>query len=134
MRAAIPLRVLLIDDNELVLDTFLALARYSNPSWDVRTAPDHDRGLALARDFAPHVICADIGKRPKPGLAFARTIRQDAALRNIFLIAITGWGDDNTIAEIDQAGFDVRLTKPVGYKLFTQHIHAFAMTQSLLGS
>jgi two-component system CheB/CheR fusion protein len=129
--STLPLRVLLIDDNELVLETFLALARYANPSWDVRTAPDHDAGLDFARQFTPSVVCADIGRVTRPGLAFARTIRQDNALKNVFLIAITGWGDVGSFEDIDDAGFDVCLTKPVQYQLFTQHIHAFAVAQSL---
>lgn len=131
MTSLIALRVLLIDDNELVLDTFLALARLSNPAWEVRTAQDHHAGFGLARTFAPHVICADIGPMPKPGLAFARDIRGDAQLRNTFLIAVTGWADVKSIGQIEGAGFDVRLTKPVAYKEFTQHIQAFAMAQSL---
>ena len=132
MTSLTALRVLFIDDNELVLDTFLTLARFSNPGWEVRAAPDHDTGLGLARTFAPHVICADIGQMPKPGLSFARNIRRDGQLKNTFLIAITGWADVRSIGQIENAGFDVRLTKPVGYKEFTQHIEAFAMAQSLL--
>lgn len=130
--APFPMRVLLIDDNELVLETFLALVRYANPSWDVRTAPDHDAGFDFARRFAPSVVCADIGRASRPGLAFARTIRQDHRLKNVFLIAITGWGDVGSFNDIEAAGFDVCLTKPVPYKLFTQHIEAFVVTQSLL--
>jgi DNA-binding response OmpR family regulator len=133
MTSTMPFQVLLIDDNALVLDTFLALARFSNPSWEIRTACDHDTGFDIAREFAPQVICAYIGPMPKPGLSFARNIRTDKSLGNAFLIAITGWGDVKSVAEIDDAGFDVCLTKPVGYTLFTQHIHAFERARTLLG-
>jgi DNA-binding response OmpR family regulator len=128
-----PLQVLLIDDNALVLDTFLALARFSNPSWEIRTACDHDVGFDIAKTFLPQLICAYIGPMPKPGLSFARNIRSDKSLGNAFLIAITGWADVKSITEIDDAGFDVCLTKPVEYTLFTQHIHAFERAQKLLG-
>src|SRR5579875_633003 len=104
--APFPVRVLLIDDNELVLETYLALARHAHPSWDVRTAPDHGAGLDSARCFVPSIVCADIGRASRPGLAFARTIRQDHRLKNVFLIAITGWGDVGSVNDIDAAGFD----------------------------
>jgi len=126
------MRVLIIDDNELVLEIFLTLARFSHPEWQVRYALGHDLGFVIANEFMPHVICADIGRMPKPGLAFGQQIRRNKTLKNVFLIAITGWGDVHTHEQIDTAGFDVRLTKPVGYELFTQHIHAFALTRSLL--
>jgi DNA-binding response OmpR family regulator len=133
MTYTMPLQILLIDDNVLVRDTFLALARFSNPSWEIRTAGEHDAGLDIAKAFIPQVICACIGAMPKPGLSFARNIRTDKVLGNTFLIAITGWGDMKSIAEIDDAGFDVCLTKPVEYTLVTQHIHAFEKVQKLLG-
>lgn len=127
----LPLRVLFVDNNELILDSFLELARITFPCWDVRAVRDHGAALATARQFTPHVICSSIGQVPRPGLSFARTIRLDAGLKNAFLIAITGWHDAGTAAEIDAAGFDVCLTKPVGYHLYMRHIHAFALARAL---
>lgn len=127
-----PLRLLFIDDDEFVLDCFLVLAKHSNPFWQIRTAPDHHAGLDVAREFMPHVISTDIGRMPKPGLSFARSIRRDKQLKNIFLIAVTGWCDPASIGEIDNAGFDVHLTKPVEYTLFIQHIQACALVRSML--
>lgn len=127
-----PLRLLLIDDDEFVLDCFLLLAKHANPSWQIRVAPDHHAGLDIAGEFMPHVISTDVGHMPKPGLSFARSIRQDKRLEKIFLIAVTGWCDPASMAEIDHAGFDVYLTKPVDYKFFIQHIQAFALVRSLL--
>lgn len=42
MAPRMQLRVLLIDANERVFDTFVALAKFSNPSWDIRRAPNHE--------------------------------------------------------------------------------------------
>jgi two-component system CheB/CheR fusion protein len=128
---ALPLRVLFVESNELILDAFLELARIASPCWEVRAARDHEAGLAMARQFAPHVICSSVGQVPKPGLSFARTIRRDARLKHAFLIAITGWNDAGTSAEIDAAGFDVCLTKPVGYELYVRHLHAFALARAV---
>jgi len=126
-----PLGLLLIDDDEFVLDCFLVLAKHSHPLWQVRTAPDHAAGLGIAREFMPQVISTGVVNMRKPGLSFGRSIRQDKQLKNIFLIAVTGC-DASSMAEIDNAGFDVYLNKPVEYKLFIQHIQAFALVRSLL--
>jgi len=133
MAPRIQLRVLLIDANERVFDTFVALAKFSNPSWDIRRAPNHDAGFHMARKFVPHVISADIGPMPSSGLCFAQSIRQDTSLKNIFLIAIAGLDSALTTGEIDKIGFDLRLAKPVGYVLFTQHLRAFDLARSLSG-
>lgn len=91
MISPLSLRVLAIDDDELVLGSFLSLARFSNPCWEVRTASEHGIGLDIARGFVPHVICADIERKPQPGLWLAENIRRHGQLRNVFLIAIIGW-------------------------------------------
>lgn len=126
-----PLRVLFVESNELILEACLELVRITCPCWEVRAVRDHDAGLATARQFAPHVICSSIGQVPRPGLSFARTIRRDVRLKNAFLIAITGWHDVGTAAEIDAAGFDVCLAKPVAYQLYIRHIQAFALARAL---
>lgn len=127
------LRVLLIDADERVFDTFVALAQFSNPSWDIRHAPNHDAGFDMARKFAPHVISANIGPMPSSGLSFAQSVRQDTSLKNTFLIAIASSDSALTIGEIDKIGFDLRLAKPVGYVLFTRHLWAFDLARSLSG-
>ena len=87
----------------------------------------------MAREFVPHVISADIGRMPSPGLSFARSLRRDTSLKNTFLIAITSSGSALTTSEIDKIGFDLHLAKPVGYELFTRHLRAFDLVRSLSG-
>lgn len=126
-----PMRVMFVENNELILEVFLELARLACPRWEVCAVRGHEAGLALARQFIPHVICSSIGQAPKPGLSFARAIRRDERLKHAFLIAITGWQDAGTAIEVDAAGFDVCLTKPVGYQLYICHINAFALARAL---
>jgi signal transduction histidine kinase/CheY-like chemotaxis protein len=79
---------------------------------DVRVAADGVQAVALARDFAPRIALLDIGMPRMDGYEAARQIR--AALgRQVVLIALTGWGQEEDRRRALSAGFDRHVTKPV---------------------
>ena len=47
------------------------------------------------------------------GYEVARRFREAADRREIFLLAVTGWGQQDDIARAKAAGLDEHLTKPV---------------------
>jgi CheY-like chemotaxis protein len=51
------------------------------------------------------------------GYTIARKIRQDAALKDVYLIAISGYAQDEDQQRARQAGFDEYCVKPVDLKL-----------------
>ena len=83
---------------------------------DVRVAQDGESGLSVAREFAPDAILLDIGLPVVDGLQVARRIRQEPGLRNVLLIALTGYGQDTDRQATTAAGFDHHLVKPVDFK------------------
>jgi CheY-like chemotaxis protein len=106
-------RILVIDDN---LDAANAL-RYllENDGHEVQVAVDGSAGLALARQFKPDFLLLDIGLPNLNGYEIAKRIRQDDSLRNVTIIAITGYGQSNDRARALAAGFDHHMTKPVEF-------------------
>ena len=54
------------------------------------------------------------------GYAIARTIRQDAELKNVYLIAISGYAEDEDQQLARQAGFDEYYVKPIDLKFLDQ--------------
>jgi CheY-like chemotaxis protein len=50
------------------------------------------------------------------GYEAANKIRQQPWGKNIILIALTGWGQQQDRRRTKEAGFDVHLTKPVNYQ------------------
>ena len=71
-------------------------------------------GLEKAREFRPEIILCDIGlPGGMDGCGFARAARQDPALKDAYLIAMTGYGQDEDRRRTREAGFDVHLAKPV---------------------
>lgn len=71
--------------------------------------------MSVAREFAPDAILLDIGLPVVDGLQVARRIRQEPALKNVLLIALTGYGRDADRQATRDAGFDYHLAKPVDF-------------------
>jgi PAS domain S-box-containing protein len=105
-------RVLLIDDRRdaiLPAKKMLELAGH-----EVSTAGDGHSGLALAREIRPDAILCDIGLPDgMNGYDVAAAIRAEPALENVYLVAVSGYGQEDDRQRARQAGFDHHLTKPV---------------------
>jgi CheY-like chemotaxis protein len=80
---------------------------------DVRTAYSGREALALAADFRPQVALLDIGMPGMNGYDLARQIRAAAWGRDILLVAVTGWGQDEDRRQAEAAGFDLHRVKPI---------------------
>ena len=106
-------RILVVDDN---VDAANAL-RYllENDGHEVKVTGDGIAGLALARDFKPDFLLLDIGLPSMNGYEIAKQVREDKALRDVTIVAITGYGQVNDRARASAAGFDHHLTKPVEF-------------------
>jgi CheY-like chemotaxis protein len=75
----------------------------------VRTAPDGEAALALARTFDPELVLLDLGLPRMDGYQVARALREVLG-RRVPLIALTGYQADP--ARLRAAGFDGHLLKP----------------------
>jgi CheY-like chemotaxis protein len=95
---------------------------------NVRVAQDGESGMSVAREFAPDAILVDIGLPVVDGLQVARRIRQEPGLRNVLLIALTGYGRDADKQATRDAGFDYHLAKPVAYKTIESTLATVART------
>jgi CheY-like chemotaxis protein len=78
---------------------------------DVRVAADGVQAVAVARDFLPDIALLDIGMPRMDGYEAARQIRGSLG-RSVFLVALTGWGQEEDQRRAQAAGFDRHLTKP----------------------
>jgi CheY-like chemotaxis protein len=107
----VPLRVLIVDDrrdNVLLLKTLLLRAGH-----DVMTADDGANGLDAVRTFLPNVVISDIGlPGPMDGYALAEAIRNDPAAAYPYVIAVTGYDDEEHRQRAQEAGFHHYLVKP----------------------
>ena len=86
------MRLLLVDDEEYSREGILSLINAGKPAIDeIRTAENGRDGIAVARDFKPDIILADV-KMPKiDGLTMCEEIR--AFLPHCSIIIISGYSD-----------------------------------------
>jgi CheY-like chemotaxis protein len=78
---------------------------------DVKVAVDGVQAIEMALAFVPHVAFLDIGMPRMDGHDAARRIR-DRLGRQVMLVALTGWGQDEDKRRSLESGFDHHLTKP----------------------
>ncbi|HKI38602.1 MAG TPA: ATP-binding protein [Gemmataceae bacterium] len=102
-------RVLVVEDNPDGRDTLrMMLAMWGH---HVEVAADGRQGVEQALALRPEVALVDIGLPQLDGYEVARRVR--AALgRDIFLIALTGFGQPHDCRRAFEAGFDAHLVKP----------------------
>jgi PAS domain S-box-containing protein len=107
------LRVLVVDDN---VDAAQSLAVLLNSGGhDVRTAHDGPATLEAALDYRPNVVLLDIGLPGMNGFEVAIRLRQQPALGNVVLVAMTGYGQEADRQRSQEAGFDHHLVKPADF-------------------
>jgi signal transduction histidine kinase len=106
-----PRRILVVDDNRDAAESLGLLLELRGH--EVRLAYDGYTALASARATTPDVVFLDIGLPGMNGYEVARQLRREPALREIVLVAQTGWGQAGDRQRALDAGFDHHLVKPI---------------------
>src|SRR5690606_16210704 len=79
----------------------------------VKTAHSGSEGIEAAKQFLPDAAILDLGLPGMNGYEVAVAIRDEPALADTVLIALTGWGNDEDRRRSQSAGFNAHLVKPV---------------------
>jgi CheY-like chemotaxis protein len=103
--------VLLVDDNKDLANSLVVLLRSAGV--DVRAVYSGATTIAAALEFRPNVILLDIGLPDIDGYDVARLLRQNSELKDVCLIALTGYGRDADRQLSEAVGIDYHVTKPV---------------------
>jgi DNA-binding response OmpR family regulator len=104
-------RILVVDDNH---DSALSLAMMlSIMGHETRTAHDGESAVATAESFLPEVVLLDIGLPKLNGYEVAQRIREQEWGTSMFLIAVTGWGQEEDRQRSSEVGLNVHMVKPV---------------------
>jgi CheY-like chemotaxis protein len=100
-----------VDDNEDAADSLAMMLQMMGN--EVRTAHDGLEGVELAATFRPDLVLLDIGMPRLNGYDACRRIREQPWGKNVLLVALTGWGQEEDKRRSHEAGFDTHLVKPV---------------------
>jgi signal transduction histidine kinase/DNA-binding response OmpR family regulator len=113
-RPTVRRRILVVDDN---LDSAESMAMMLTLSGhEVATAHDGMEAVKLAGEFQPDVAFLDLGMPVLDGYEAARAIRRQSRGKQIVLVALTGWGQEEDKRRSREAGFDAHLVKPIDFE------------------
>jgi PAS domain S-box-containing protein len=106
-------RILIVDDNRDNAESLAMLLGIT----DNETYMAHDglEAIKAVEKHRPEVVLLDIGLPELSGYEVCRRIRERSWGKDIVVIALTGWGQDEDRRKSREAGFDGHLVKPVDY-------------------
>ena len=113
-------RVLVVDDNEDAANSLATLLEVMG--YEVRTAYDGPEAIEAADEFLPAVALLDIGLPRLSGYDIARHVREQRG-KDVLLVAITGWGQEDDRRRAREAGFDEHLVKPADFTRLVRLLH-----------
>jgi signal transduction histidine kinase len=105
------LKIVVADDNRDAADSLAMLLEMNGHG--VSVAHSGKAALHVVQQQMPQAVILDIGMPDMSGYDVARQIRARTSGGDIFLVAVTGWGQDSDKSQALAAGFNHHLTKPV---------------------
>jgi len=106
-----PCRLLVVDDNQDAARSLSKMLELMGHTVCVEF--DGESAIDAAEKHHPDIILLDIGLPRMNGYEACRRIRLEAWGRDIVLVALTGWGQEEDRRRSAEAGFDDHLVKPV---------------------
>jgi len=123
-------RILVVDDNH---DSALSLAMIlSIMGHETRTAHDGEMAVVTAESFLPDVVLLDIGLPKLNGYEVAQRIRQQPWGVSMFLVAVTGWGQEEDRQRSSEVGLNLHMVKPVEASALEKLLAELPQNPSLL--
>jgi PAS domain S-box-containing protein len=107
-------RILIVDDNKDSADSLAMLLEITGN----KTFMAHDgiEAVEAIEKHRPEVVLLDIGLPKLSGHDVCRHVREQPWGKDIVVIALTGWGQEDDRRKSEEAGFNGHLVKPVDYE------------------
>lgn len=118
-------RILIVDDNEDNARTLAELVELDQGQ--PRIAFDGHSALQEIGVCWPDIVLLDIGLPGMSGYQVCERIRSQASGKDVVIVALTGWGQEEDRRRSRQAGFDGHLAKPVSYSELTRLLASLAV-------
>jgi CheY-like chemotaxis protein len=119
-------RILVVDDSKDTAKSLSMLLSFAGH--ETSAAHDGFEAVEAARQFRPEVILLDISLPRMNGYDACRTIRAQPWGKDMILIALTGWGQEEDKHESKKAGFDFHMVKPIKLADFERLLEGLLLT------
>lgn len=115
-------KVLVVDDEEPILE----LLKYNleKAGYEVETASDGTKAVALAKQFVPELVILDIMMPGMDGVETCRRIREIPELQKTFVIFLTARAEEYSEIAAFDVGADDYITKPIKPRALLSRINA----------
>lgn len=127
-----PIRILLVDDQQLVRMGFRLLLETEPGLEVVGEAVDGADAVAKVRALAPDVVCMDLQMPVMDGVAATREITADAALARSRVLVLTTFRDDESVRAALAAGASGFLVKNAPPETLVEAIRVIHRGEALL--
>ena len=119
-------RILVVEDNDLNRKLFCDVLQAGG--FAVEPVADGNMAIERARSFFPNLVVMDIQLQDVSGLDLIADLKNDAALADVPVLAVTayaGKGDEQRIRDVGAEGY---LAKPVSIGPFMAAVHGLVGT------
>ena len=121
-------KILIVEDNALNVKLFCdLLAAHGH---DPRPVSDGRFALDQAREFGPDLVITDIQLPHVTGLDLIRLIREDKALKDVPIMAVTAYAAAADEERIRAAGAQAYVSKPISVAKFVAQVNELLGIQS----
>ncbi|MBI1381819.1 MAG: diguanylate cyclase [Planctomycetaceae bacterium] len=118
----VPVRILAVDDDPFSLKLITRLLR--DAGHEVQAARNGREALAATLKFRPQIVVTDWSMPDIDGLDFCRALRRTRFGRRIYVLLLTGHGDEERVLEAFDAGVDDFVMKPFKPRLLLARLRA----------
>jgi two-component system cell cycle response regulator DivK len=120
--------ILIVEDNQMNVQLVRALL--SPEGYELRSAFNADEALNVLTSFEPSLVLMDIQLPGTSGLELTRQLRANPKLKNLIIIALTGYGRKDVEQSCLSAGCDGYIAKPIDTSTFPATIRSFLAKKS----
>ena len=106
-------RILIVDDNQDGAESLALLLTLGGH--ETHIAQDGLEAIDAAEQLRPDVVLLDIGLPRLNGYEVCRRIREQGWGKDVVLVAVTGWGQEEDRDRSRDAGFNTHIVKPVDH-------------------
>jgi len=119
-----PKKVLIVEDNELNMKLFADLL--DAHGYETRQTREGLKAIAMARSFKPDLILMDIQLPEVSGLEVTKWLKDDEALADIPVVAVTAFAMKGDEKRIREGGCEAYIAKPISVSSFLATVRKFS--------
>ena len=115
-------RILLVEDDRALVE--LLVYHFEREEYDVRTTPDGEDALLMARESAPDLVILDWMLENLSGIEVCRRLRRMPETANVPIIMLTARGEESDRIRGLETGADDYVTKPFSPRELVARVQA----------